>query len=175
MRNFNRSWNHPVFFARKFEAVVNHQIYNDLESFFLNRNLSNVPNINKYWQNDYHFEDSEVKGDRLTFYYIFALLTLQKVSVLCNTDFYNLDTFDYQDPFSQLNIIESTAFFDSDSYRGSLIHFSYQPKESKKVYFFETRINPIPNFKFYDLIGPTARLKHIQVISLFCSSPPSNP
>ena len=45
------------FFARKFEAIVNQHIINEIDAYLYGPYLATTPGLNSYWENAFHDED----------------------------------------------------------------------------------------------------------------------
>ena len=49
----------PAFFARKFEAIINQRIINDVDTWLYgDYKPDDITSMNSYWQNAYHREDT---------------------------------------------------------------------------------------------------------------------
>ncbi|XP_054155244.1 xylosyltransferase oxt-like [Oppia nitens] len=135
----------PLFFGRKFEAIVNQNIINNLEEL-INKNFSqSIIAVNKYWQNDYHIKDSHffVNDAKLTFYYAFAINSQKIIENKCNSDY----TYSQNKGSKALHLSlvkEVNLYFESDSFEGILITFESKANdEFNSILTFETLIRPL--------------------------------
>lgn len=64
------------YFARKFEAIVNQEVINQLDAWLYNPYPPDTPGLNYYWENIYHYEDSITKASDVfrTFFQSFVRL-----------------------------------------------------------------------------------------------------
>lgn len=104
--------NKQLFFARKFEPIINQGIILKLEEWMLGPYPSGYPSLNNYWQNVYHINDVSPKRDE-------ALVTLMES--LVRTKANNRYTIE--------RIIAVTSFMENDRYRGFLIHHEINDKD----------------------------------------------
>ncbi|CAL1290966.1 unnamed protein product [Larinioides sclopetarius] len=124
----------PYYFARKFEPIINQQIIEQVETWIYG-SKKGITNLDSYWQNDYHFLDKSPPTDdsRISIYESFARLGLK-----------------------QLQAISKTC-------KGLLILYKAQPVGGNKPVILETQVRPIQHYIVYKGIGPTGRLKFLQV------------
>lgn len=94
-----------LFFARKFEPIVNQAIILHLEEWLIGPYPSDYPNLHKYWQSVYHSRDKSPKTDE-------AIITVAS-SLACHHVNIN---------YTVKSIIEITTFMDHDQYKGFLVH-----------------------------------------------------
>ncbi|CAG2159896.1 unnamed protein product, partial [Oppiella nova] len=134
----------PLFFGRKFEAIVNQNIINRLEEI-INKNFSHsAKSVDKYWQNDYDFRDSQpvIDDAKLTFYYAFAVNSQKAIENKCHL----------KDIFSQTkrsktfhlsHVQEVDLYFNSDVFEGIIITFqSLVNNEINSILNFQTLVRP---------------------------------
>lgn len=93
-----------LFFARKFEPIVNQAIILQLEEWLIGPYPENYPNLHSYWQNVYHSRDKGPKVDE-------ALITVAS-SLACHHININ---------YTVKSIIEVTTYMDHDQYKGFLV------------------------------------------------------
>ncbi|KAM7447918.1 Xylosyltransferase 2 [Porites harrisoni] len=69
------------YFARKFEAIVNQEVINQLDSWLYDPYPANTQGLNYYWENMYHHEDSITKTSDVfaTFYQAFVRVGLKSL------------------------------------------------------------------------------------------------
>lgn len=72
----------PTFFARKFEASVNQEIVNQLDSYLFGPFPQGTPGLNSYWENVYDEPDgvASLSDTQLTYYHSFSRLGLARAA-----------------------------------------------------------------------------------------------
>lgn len=72
----------PTFFARKFEASVNQEIVNQLDSYLFGPHPQGTPALNSYWENTYDEPDgvASLSDTQLTYYHSFSRLGLARAA-----------------------------------------------------------------------------------------------
>eukprot|EP00064_Thunnus_orientalis_P007048 superscaffoldBa00000761_g7067 len=72
----------PTFFARKFEASVNQEIVNQLDSYLFGPFPQGTPGLNSYWENVYDEPDgvASLSDTKLTYYHSFSRLGLARAA-----------------------------------------------------------------------------------------------
>lgn len=72
----------PTFFARKFEASVNQEIVNQLDSYLFGPFPKGTPGLNSYWESVYDEPDgtASLSDTQLTYYHSFSRLGLARAS-----------------------------------------------------------------------------------------------
>lgn len=72
----------PTFFARKFEASVNQEIVNQLDSYLYGPFPKGTPGLSSYWENVYDEPDgvASLSDARLTYYHSFSRLGLARAA-----------------------------------------------------------------------------------------------
>ncbi|GFQ80628.1 xylosyltransferase oxt [Trichonephila clavata] len=143
----------PYYFARKFEPIINQQIIEQVETWIYGPRKG-VTNLDSYWQNDYHFLDKSplVEDSRISIYESFARLglkQLQAINKACKVKF--------------LSVVEATLYNMNDVFKGLLILYKAQTSDRNKPVILETQVRPIQHYIVYKGIGPTGRLKFLQV------------
>lgn len=94
-----------LFFARKFEPIVNQAIILHVEEWLIGPYPVDYPNLHSYWQSVYHSRDKSPKADE-------ALITVAS-SLACHHLNVN---------YTVKSIIELTTYMDRDQYKGFLVH-----------------------------------------------------
>ncbi|KAG8188510.1 hypothetical protein JTE90_008075 [Oedothorax gibbosus] len=143
----------PYYFARKFEPIINQQIIEQVETWIYGARKS-IANLDSYWQNDYHFLDKSPISDdsRISIYESFsrlALKQLQAANKICKVKF--------------LSVIEVTLFNVNDVFKGLLVLYKVQAADRNKPVILETQVRPIQHYIVHKGLGPTGRLKFLQV------------
>lgn len=102
-----------VFFARKFEPIINQAVILKLESWLLGQPPypMDVPNLKSYWQSVYNSLDTSPKPDK-------ALITVAQSILRLKLN----GTMHEHGSFEIVQIHEIWTYMDNDAYRGFLIH-----------------------------------------------------
>lgn len=71
----------PNYFARKFEAIVNQEVINQLDSWLFGAYPAALKGLNYYWENMFHHEDSITKASDVfrTFYHSFVRMGISNL------------------------------------------------------------------------------------------------
>lgn len=96
--------NKQLFFARKFEPIINQAVILKLEEWMSGPYPSDYPNLDNYWQSLYHIDDKSPKRDD-------ALLTLM----------HSIARQKAKSRYEIKSIIEVTNLMEKDRYKGFLI------------------------------------------------------
>uniref|UniRef100_A0A1B6CJW1 protein xylosyltransferase n=1 Tax=Clastoptera arizonana TaxID=38151 RepID=A0A1B6CJW1_9HEMI len=146
----------PLYFARKFEPIINQAIILQLEEWLSGSYPSNVTNLNSYWQSVYHYQDLIPAFDDtlLTF-----ATSLTRVSVKLMTNF-AIDC-----SIIANRVFELTSYMNNDIYKGTLIRFEAHDKSSQSNIELETWFRPQNNFTIFHQKGPAQRLRSLTVSS----------
>lgn len=101
-----------VFFARKFEPIINQAVILKIEEWLYGPYSEDPPtqNLRNYWQSLYHHEDTSPRPDDALLSVVTSLIRIQLKSF--KTHLLNFK-----------KLIEVTTFMENDSYRGFLVHF----------------------------------------------------
>ncbi|XP_054711088.1 xylosyltransferase oxt-like [Uloborus diversus] len=143
----------PYYFARKFEPIVNQQIIEQVETWIYGPKKS-VINLDSYWQNDYHFKDNSppVEDSKVSMYESFSRLGLKQLQTAhraCKVKF--------------LSTLEANLYNVNDVFKGLLIMYEAQALGVDKPVILETQVRPIQHYIVHKSVGPTGRLKFLQV------------
>ena len=120
---FQNPGNHH-FFARKFEAIVNQRVINELSAHLFGAYSEDMPSLHSYWQNIYHVEDTVTvpSSAHYTLYNSFMRHSLKLVSkngnqsLMCH-------------PPGDTHIKEVHVYYYDDKFSGFLVMYgrSYGP------------------------------------------------
>ena len=132
-----------IFFARKFEPIVHHDIINRVEDWSKNVTSEESENKNSYWQNIYHHDDHRMEFDP-TGLFVFFKDYVQTVT---------------SDVYQYLHLQSLTAFSYKNSYNGTLAMMeimkngddserSHNELEIKFRYLPKQKMNP----KYRDIV-----------------------
>lgn len=102
-----------VFFARKFEPIINQAVILKIEEWLYGPYTDDppIPNLRNYWQSLYHHDDKSPKADDALLTVVHSLVRMQLKSKF------------KQHLLTDEKLIEVTTFMENDSYRGFLVHF----------------------------------------------------
>lgn len=98
-----------LFFARKFEPVVNQLVILQLEEWLFGPYPETYVNLNSYWQNVYHHQDTSPTPNP-------ALLIVAESLLRVNSK-----SNQYQQFYQPLKLLEVTDYFELDVYKGFLM------------------------------------------------------
>uniref|UniRef100_A0A182NJI0 protein xylosyltransferase n=1 Tax=Anopheles dirus TaxID=7168 RepID=A0A182NJI0_9DIPT len=143
-----------LFFARKFEAMVNQAIVLQLEEWIYGPYPADYPNLHAYWQNAYHHEDTGVPSDGGA---------LQKVA-------HSLLRLNARPPtggsaqlYEPQAVREITHYLERDVYRGFLIRHQALLENAGTLVELETWIAPIVTAKVTRGTPLARRITHLEV------------
>lgn len=112
-----------IFFARKFEPIVNQAIIMQVEEWMYGPYPSDYGNLNSYWENVYHNHD-KINNDMA------VLLTVAMVCIKDNLKKIGLEQ-------TSVKILEITNHMQGDVYKGFIVHYRIGER-----YSVETLIKP---------------------------------
>ncbi|XP_046995718.1 xylosyltransferase oxt [Schistocerca americana] len=132
-----------LFFARKFEAIVNQGIINQLDEWLYGPHTASITGLNSYWQNTYHSDDLSPSPDDALVTLAFSLARLTAKDININNDGCSL---------SVKKIVSVTSYHFKDIYKGSLILFEAQLEEANRIATvrLETWIKPQDHIRNFD-------------------------
>nr|CAD7592662.1 unnamed protein product [Timema genevievae] len=149
-----------LFFARKFEPIVNQAVIHQLEERLYGLYPPGLPNVASYWQSVYHHADLSPPPDDSLVTLIHSLLRL--ASKLLNSDACSV---------TPSRLLEVTSYHHQDSYKGSLILYEVSVGGSSDVVILETWVRPQQFLWGLKMNGPVKTLKKPYcVFSLLCVS-----
>ncbi|XP_012944960.1 xylosyltransferase oxt [Aplysia californica] len=149
--NFDKK---PVFFARKFEAVIDQEIINSVDRAFHGFIMKELPGLSSYWQNTFHHLDTstKVKDAART---IYRSLTHHTAEQLMQTE--------PQCEVKATKLLEVNLYQHSDHFHGLLVQFSAQFKDTGHITTFESLAEPRRHYSVIDPKGSTGRLQSLEV------------
>ncbi|KAH9489879.1 hypothetical protein Btru_044479 [Bulinus truncatus] len=144
----------PMFFARKFEAIVDQEVINSVDVTFHGYLYPGVPGLSNYWQNVYHHLDksTKVKDAALTVYTSIQRLAtsfLLEAMPTCS--------------LKPLKLFETTVFNEADHFHGLLVFFSAQLQDTGQAVTLEVHAEPKHYYTQVDTKGQAARLQSLEV------------
>ncbi|XP_037814712.1 xylosyltransferase oxt [Lucilia sericata] len=141
--------NKMLYFARKFEPIINQAILLKLEEWLYGAYAEDYINLPAYWQSFYHYEDKRTKQDDLT-------LTVAESLVrrLCK-----------QWSTKSHKVLELTQYLHNDQYKGFLIRYQTLDRINRTVYELESRIRPVQYAKFAKNSKFAKRLRNFEISS----------
>ncbi|XP_058124998.1 xylosyltransferase oxt [Anopheles ziemanni] len=138
-----------LFFARKFEALVNQAIVLQLEEWIFGPYPADYPSLHAYWQNVYHHEDSSTPDGAL----LNVVDSLLRLNVHSNgVQFY--------EPY---RVRQLTHYLERDTYRGLLVRHEALLVDSGLRVELETWVSPSTTAKVTHGAYLARRLTHLEV------------
>ncbi|CAG9088162.1 unnamed protein product [Plutella xylostella] len=103
---------HQLFFARKFEPVINQEIITRVEKYIGFNDHHLIPNLDAYWQSIFNTNDLTASTDDILQTHANAI-TRQNVKIL----------HDEGCSMTPLEILEINSYYNSDVYKGNIIRY----------------------------------------------------
>lgn len=139
--------NKMLFFARKFEPIINQAVLLKLEEWLYGPYSPDVVNLPAYWQSFYNIHDKRSKQDDLT-------LTIAESLVRRFTKHWNV---------KNSIVLELSHYMHNDQYKGYLIRYQYKDGSSNVTHELETRVRPVQYAKFAKNSKFAKRLKNFEI------------
>nr|CAD7260481.1 unnamed protein product [Timema shepardi] len=143
-----------LFFARKFEPIVNQAVIHQLEERLYGLYPPGLPNVASYWQSVYHHADLSPPPDDSLVTLTHSLLRL--ASKLLSSDACSV---------TPSRLLEVTSYHHQDAYKGSLILYEVSVGGSSDVVKLETWVRPQQLLWGLKMNGPVKTLKTLYVSS----------
>uniref|UniRef100_A0A3Q3Q4T8 Xylosyltransferase 1 n=1 Tax=Monopterus albus TaxID=43700 RepID=A0A3Q3Q4T8_MONAL len=128
----------PTFFARKFEASVNQEIVNQLDTYLFGQLAQGTPGLSSYWENVYDEPDgvASLSDTQLTYYHSFSRLGLARAatSLQGNPKDHSCRYFPMGQPVSV------HLYFQSDQFQGYLVKHHATNLATSKLETMETQL-----------------------------------
>ncbi len=160
-----------MFFGRKFEPLVNQDIINRIEKWITKKHNQNTVAIDKYWQNEYHFRDTQpvIEDTKMTFYHSFATHALNSIENKCqlrkNWSQENLSQTSNRKLLRLSHVNEANLYFVNEVFHGILISFeSIADDGMNSILSFETIVRPLNHNIFHSSNSLAEKLLALQVI-----------
>ncbi|KAK5926968.1 hypothetical protein CgunFtcFv8_022499 [Champsocephalus gunnari] len=135
----------PTFFARKFEASVNQEIVNQLDSYLYGPFPQGTQGLNSYWENVYDEPDgvASLSDTQLTYFHSFSRLGLARAaaSLQGNPKDHSCRYFPMGHPVSV------HLYFQADQFQGYLVKHHATNLATSKLETMETWVAPKKNFR----------------------------
>ncbi|XP_068607203.1 xylosyltransferase 1 [Brachionichthys hirsutus] len=143
----------PTFFARKFEASVNQEIVNQLDSFLFGPFPHGAASLNSYWENAYDEPDgvSSLSDTQLTYYHAFSRLGLARAGASLQGNPKDLSC----RYFPMGHPVSVHLYFQSDQFQGYLVKHRATNLATSKLETMETWVTPKKTFKLTAPPGST--------------------
>ncbi|XP_072022248.1 xylosyltransferase 1-like isoform X1 [Amphiura filiformis] len=151
----------PAFFARKFEAIINQRIINDVDRWLYGYyDAEDVSSSNSYWQNCYHKEDTVTKTSDgiMTIYQSFIRLIAAHINWRAQTDKLAADCH-YQVKASPHEV---NYFMQNDEFQGVIVKVLGKTP-SGQTDAMEAWLASSKLFQIISAVGPASRLQTFQV------------
>uniref|UniRef100_W8C4M3 protein xylosyltransferase n=1 Tax=Ceratitis capitata TaxID=7213 RepID=W8C4M3_CERCA len=143
--------NKMLFFARKFEPIINQAVLVQLEQWLFGAASNEVVNLHSYWQSLYDSADPHKSGDDL-------LRTIGESLVRIAS----------QHTRTQPGrLLELTHYLHKDEYKGFLMRYELEDNTHNRTYALETRIRPAVYVKYAKNSKLAKRLRNFEVSSDF--------
>nr|CAJ76263.1 protein-O-xylosyltransferase [Drosophila yakuba] len=139
-----------LFFARKFEPVINQAVLLQLEEWLYGPYTSEYANLHGYWQSLYHHEDIHGSGDDLARSIGDSVMRLSA----------------RQAKLDPLELIELTHYLHRDQYKGFLVRYRARGYTGKPLHL-ETRVRPTQQGKLARNARFSKRLRNFEVSTDF--------
>ncbi|XP_075164443.1 xylosyltransferase oxt [Haematobia irritans] len=136
-----------LFFARKFEPIINQAIILKLEEWLYGPYPSETPNLQAYWQSFYNSDDKKTKQDDVTLTYAESIV--RRVTRQWNT--------------KDHKVLELSHYMHNDQYKGYLIRYQCVDISSNETYELETRVRPVQYAKYAKNSKFAKRLKNFEI------------
>lgn len=140
-----------LFFARKFEPIINQAVLLQLEEWLYGPYTSEYANLHGYWQSLYHHEDVHGTGDDQTRSIGDSLMRLSAQQV----------------KLEPKQLLEMTHYLHRDQYKGFLVRYSVQRREDSRELQLETRVRPVQHGKLATNARFSKRLRNFEVSTDF--------
>ncbi|XP_030372520.1 xylosyltransferase oxt [Scaptodrosophila lebanonensis] len=141
-----------LFFARKFEPIINQAVLLQLEEWLFGPYTSEYANLHGYWQSLYHSEDEHGKHDDLARTLGDSLMRLAARQFQLT---------------SSLQLHELTHYLHRDQYKGFLVRYSARRSNSTQLLKLETRVRPVQFGKVAKNSRFSKRLRNFEVSTDF--------
>ncbi|GAB6027222.1 hypothetical protein CHUAL_001512 [Chamberlinius hualienensis] len=155
-QRLKNSRGNPLYFARKFEPIINQVIIDQLENWLFGPRPENQLGLTSYWQNEYHCNVSSPQPDDA---FLSAYHSFSRLSVTL------LDDLTAHCQLTAGKVLEATLYNENDAFKGTIITFESTVKYelSSELVELETQVRPSIVFQSFDLVGPSKRLKRLEV------------
>ncbi|KAK7082661.1 Xylosyltransferase 2 [Halocaridina rubra] len=130
-----------LFFARKFEAVINQAVISQVDAWLYNSYYSSTPGLESYWENRYHHDDrpSVSIDPSLTLYHSAARLSSRTVSQLTGSKKETCHLY----PSA---VLQATSYHVNDEFKGLLVQY-VSNIDSEATFQMETWIFPHAKYR----------------------------
>ncbi|XP_064639668.1 xylosyltransferase oxt-like [Lineus longissimus] len=150
----------PIFFARKFEAIINQDIINNIDTVLYGPYPKGTAGLDSYWQNDWHHREKNAlsKDIPYTFYSVFSRI----ISSELQQSFPSRGCY-----FKPLLPLEATLYSKDNNLVGLLVLFEARHSVDGRKYRLEGLVQPQSVYNILNSLGPTSRLKNVEVSTDF--------
>ncbi|KAJ9592775.1 hypothetical protein L9F63_015553 [Diploptera punctata] len=150
--------NRQLFFARKFEPVINQAIIDQVEEWLYGSYPDNVLNLKSYWQSIYHYADLSPPPDDSLLTLAASLSRLSSKSLVLTSDSGSC-------LIQPGKVIEVTSYHNNDNYKGSLVRYEATLNGDADPMQLETWVQPQQHMSIVKITPLTERLKSLLVSS----------
>ncbi|KAL4659044.1 xylosyltransferase 1-like [Arapaima gigas] len=144
----------PTFFARKFEAVVNQEVINQLDAFLFGPFPAGTPGLEAYWENMFDEPDGvrSLSDAQLTHYHAFARMGLAHIAREKSCRYLPVG-----------HPVAVHLYFLSDQFQGYLVRHRATNLATGKQDTLETWVTPKKAFRFAEPPNSFSRLQFVEV------------
>ncbi|XP_018787880.1 PREDICTED: xylosyltransferase oxt [Bactrocera latifrons] len=143
--------NKMLFFARKFEPIINQAVLLQLEEWLFGAHSKEIVNLHSYWQSLYDAVDPPTTGDDLLRTIGESLVRLAAQHTHTRPG----------------RLLELTHYLHKDEYKGFLMRYELNEASHNRTQAFETRIRPAVYVKYAKNSKLAKRLRNFEVASDF--------
>jgi hypothetical protein len=146
--------------------LVNQDIINRIEKWITKKHNQNTIAIDKYWQNEYHFKDTQpaIEDTKMTFYHSFATHALNSIENKCKLR-KNLSQTSNAKLLRLSHVNEANLYFINEVFHGILISFESIADDGINSFLnFETIVRPLNHNIFHSSNSLAEKLLALQVI-----------
>lgn len=135
----------PIFFARKFDPLINQQVINSIDQNIYGLYSTDFESLSSYWHNEYHKIDGIPKSiEHKVLYEIFVKNMLEKINTLMHA--YKRDEQRFLPNEKLLDYVEEIhQFFEADEFKGYVVKLYDKINDLKFEAFFEKRTDKFIN------------------------------
>ncbi|XP_035695528.1 xylosyltransferase 1-like isoform X1 [Branchiostoma floridae] len=153
--------NRPTFFARKFEAVVNQDVINQLDFFLYNDLTASSPGINSYWESFFHHKDPHDKHTDTYRTHLEAFARMAQLSLQSAVSQYG-KRMEQKCLYTVISPPrEGSIYMRGDQLRGLIVTFDVESDGGEET--LEVWVVPRNMYKMVNPTGPIGRLLSLEV------------
>ena len=143
------------FFARKFEAIVNHEVVNLLDGHLYGFYPEDTPGLHSYWESVYHMDD-DISRPSHARYSTYQSFLRHSLKLLYSEQTEKGGGEDCQIP-KQAVVKDVVVLRKSDEFSGFIVTFKDAMSDKLNPAEFETYFTPVPYVKRHTLENDLAK------------------